>query len=153
MPSINKVILIGHLGRDPESRYLPSGETVCNFSIATSDAWKDKATGERKDLTEWNRISAFGRLAEVCGEFLKKGAMVYIEGSLRTRKWQDKDGNDRYTTEIRANEMKMLGGRAAQDGGDGRSVQDGGEGPAPDPAAKAKPVQSGFDDMDDDIPF
>src|SRR3989339_642425 len=108
MASVNKVIIVGNLGRDPETRYLPSGEAVTNISIATTDTWKDKATGEKKEATEWHRVAFFGRLAEIAGEYLKKGSQVYVEGSLRTRKWQDKNGNDRYTTEVIANEMQML---------------------------------------------
>ena len=108
---INKVILIGNLGVDPEVRAMPNGNTACNFRIATSEQWKDKESGEGKERTEWHSIAVFGKLAEICGEYLKKGSKVYIEGSLRTRKWQDKQGNDRYTTEIIANEMQMLDGR------------------------------------------
>ena len=111
MASVNKVILVGNLGADPETRYAPSGDAICNIRIATTDTWKDKATGEKKEATEWHRVAFFGRLAEIAGQYLKKGSQVYIEGSLRTRKWQDKDGQDRYTTEIRADEMKMLGSR------------------------------------------
>ncbi len=108
---INKCIIIGNLGQDPETKYLPSGGAVCNFTVATSESWKDKQTGEQKDKTEWHRIVAFRRLAEICGEYLRKGSKVYIEGKLQTRKWQDKNGADRYTTEIVANEMQMLDSR------------------------------------------
>jgi single-strand DNA-binding protein len=119
MASVNKVILIGNLGRDPETRYLPSGDAVTNISIATTEKWKDKASGEMKEATEWHRVAFFGRLAEVAGEYLKKGSQVYVEGSLRTRKYQDKEtGKDRYSTEIRGDEMKMLGSRPG--GGRGR---------------------------------
>ncbi len=111
MASVNKWIGIGNLGRDPESRYTASGEAICNFSIACTETWKDKQTGERKEMTEWVRISAFGKLAEICSQYLKKGSQVYVEGSLRTRKWTDKDGQERYTTEIRCDDMKMLGSR------------------------------------------
>ena len=111
MASVNKVILVGNLGADPETRYMPSGDAITNIRIATTDRWKDKASGEMKEATEWHRIAFFGKLAEIAGQYLKKGSQVYIEGSLRTRKWQDKDGQDRYTTEIRADEMKMLGSR------------------------------------------
>jgi len=111
MKSLNKVQLIGHLGKDPESRALPDGRAVCNFTVATSETWKDKASGEKKEKTEWHRVSAFGKLAEICGEYLKKGSQVYIDGKLSTRKWQDKDGANRYTTEITADSMIMLGGR------------------------------------------
>lgn len=110
---INKVILVGTLGRDPETRYMPSGSAVTNLRIATSESWKDKATGERKEVTEWHNVSMFDKLAEIAAQYLRKGSQVYIEGSLRTRKWQDKDGHDRYTTEVRATEMQMLGGRSA----------------------------------------
>ena len=111
MASVNKVILVGNLGRDPESRFLPDGGAVCNFSIATTDKWKDKS-GEQQERTEWHRIATFNKLAEICGEYLKKGSQVYIEGRLQTRKWQDKDGQERYTTEIVADRMQMLGSRA-----------------------------------------
>lgn len=144
MASVNKAIIIGHLGRDPESRYLPSGEAVCNFSVATSESWKDKTTGEKKELTEWHRISAFGKLAEICGEYLKKGSQVYVEGRIQTRKWQDKDGQDRYTTEIRADQMRMLGGKP-----DGQRQ----ESPGTATPKKEYDGKGGFDDMDSDIPF
>ena len=111
MGSVNKVILVGNLGADPETRYAPSGDAICNIRLATTDTWKDKASGEKKEATEWHRVSFYGRLAEIAGQYLKKGSQVYIEGSLRTRKWQDKEGQDRYTTEIVASEMKMLGSR------------------------------------------
>jgi len=150
MASVNKVIVVGNLGRDPETRFLPDGKAVCSFSVATTDKWKDKATGEAKEATEWHRISTFGRLAEICGEYLKKGSQVYIEGKLRTRKWQDKEGQDRYTTEIVADAMQMLGSRSGMGGGDVREPRDaaasGGSGPAKKPAGQ-------FQDMDDDIPF
>jgi single-strand DNA-binding protein len=111
MASVNKIILVGNLGADPESRNLPSGEAVCNLRLATTEKWKDKATGEAKELTEWHRVVLFRKLAEIASQYLKKGAAVYIEGRIRTRKWQDKEGQERYTTEIEASEMKMLGGR------------------------------------------
>ena len=154
MASVNKVIIVGNLGRDPETRYLPSGEAVTNISVATTDTWKDKASGEKKEQTEWHRISFFGRLAEVAGEYLKKGSQVYVEGQLRTRKWTDKEGKERYTTEIRADTMQMLGSR--QGGGEGRAMPseprgDAAARPAAAPAAK-KPAGK-FDDMEDDIPF
>jgi single-strand DNA-binding protein len=144
MASVNKVILIGNLGRDPEVRYLPDGGAITNISIATTDVWKDKS-GEKQEKTEWHRIAFFGRLAEIAGEYLKKGSQVYVEGRLQTRKWQDKDGQDKYTTEIVANEMKMLGSRggAAADMGDKETA-------APAGAAKAG---GGFDNFEDDIPF
>lgn len=121
MASVNKVILIGNLGRDPEVRYMPSGDAVATLSVATTDTWKDKATGERKEQTEWHRVSFFGRTAEVCGQYLKKGSAVYVEGSLRTRKYTDKDGVEKYATEIRGDAMQMLGGR-----GGGEAGMDGG---------------------------
>ena len=148
MASVNKWIGIGNLGRDPESRYTASGEAMCNITVATSENWKDKATGEKKELTEWHRISFFGKLAEICGQYLKKGSQVYVEGSIRTRKWTDKDGQERYTTEIRGDEMKMLGSKS--DGGQRNQDSEPTDyAPAP---AKNKPKPS-FDDLGDDIPF
>jgi len=154
MASVNKVIIVGNLGRDPETRYLPSGEAVTNISVATTETWKDKASGEKKEATEWHRISAFGKLAEIMGEYLKKGSQVYIEGSLKTRKYQDKEtGKDRYSTEIRADRMQMLGSRA----GGGEPREEGaaprGEAPAKSASAPAKKPAGKFDDMEDDIPF
>jgi single-strand DNA-binding protein len=153
MASVNKVIIVGNLGADPETRYMPSGDAVTNIRVATSDKWKDKASGEMKEATEWHRIAFYGRLAEVAGEYLKKGSQVYIEGSLRTRKWQDKDGNDRYSTEIRADTMQMLGRR--EGGGEPRAESAGaprGEGAGAARAPAKKPAGK-FDDMEDDIPF
>ena len=147
MASVNKVIVVGNLGKDPETRFLPDGKAVCNFSVATTDVWKDKASGEKKEATEWHRVSSFGRLAEICGEYLKKGSQVYIEGKLRTRKWQDKEGQDRYTTEIIADAMQMLGSRSGMGGGEAR------ESYAPADAKAAKKPAGQFQDMDDDIPF
>ena len=152
---INKVILVGNLGQDPETRYMPSGGAVTNFTVATNESWKDKQTGEQKERTEWHKVAMFGRLAEIAAEYLRKGSQVYIEGRLQTRKWQDRDGNDRWTTEIVANEMQMLGGRGGGGGysggsGGGSGGASGGSsggsdgGPAPSPPA---------DDFDDDIPF
>lgn len=154
MASVNKVIVVGNLGADPETRYLPSGEAVTNIRVATTDRWKDKASGEMKEATEWHRIAFFGRLAEIAGEYLKKGSQVYVEGSLRTRKWQDKDGNDRYSTEIRGDVMQMLGSRA----GSGEPRASSGASEAPEsrteaPARPAKKPAGKFDDMADDIPF
>ena len=153
MASVNKWIGIGNLGCDPESRYTASGEAICNFSIACTETWKDKQTGERKEMTEWVRISAFGKLAEICSQYLKKGSQVYVEGSLRTRKWTDKDGQERYTTEIRCDDMKMLGSRqgmgAPAGGGGGGYDEPTDYAPAP-PKNKPKPS---FDDLGDDIPF
>lgn len=182
MASVNKVILIGNLGKDPETRYAPSGDAICNITLATTDTWRDKATGEKREATEWHRVVFFGKLAEIAGQYLRKGSAAYIEGSLRTRKWQDKDGQDRYTTEIRADEMKMLGSRqgmggsdapsrsegggrdsAPRDSGGGRDNSYGGGGggsggfgggaPAPSAPAPKKPAGGGFGDFDDDIPF
>jgi single-strand DNA-binding protein len=154
MASVNKVIIVGNLGRDPETRYLPSGEAVTNISVATTETWKDKASGEKKEATEWHRISFFGKLAEIAGEYLKKGSQVYIEGQLRTRKYQDKEtGKDRYSTEIRADRMQMLGSRA----GAGMPREDDGaprgDAPSKPAGAPAKKPAGKFDDMEDDIPF
>lgn len=159
MASVNKVIIVGNLGADPETRYLPSGDPVTNLRVATTDSWKDKETGEKKETTEWHRIVLFRKLAEVAGQYLKKGSQVYIEGRIRTRKWQDKDGQERYTTEIEAEEMKMLGSRQTQGSGDGdssrqqppaRSNAGGGVGNAAPPARQ--PAHAG-PDFEDDIPF
>jgi single-strand DNA-binding protein len=125
---VNKVIIIGNLGADPETRAMPSGTTVANLRVATSESWRDKQTGEQQERTEWHRVALFGRLAEVAGEYLRKGSQVYIEGSLRTRKWQDKQGNDRYSTEIVGNDMQMLGGRGGGTGGAGGVAMPGGSG-------------------------
>lgn len=156
MSSVNKVILIGNVGKDVDVRYMPSGDAVANLTLATSENWTDKSSGEKKEATEWHRISFFGRLAEVVGEYVKKGAKIYVEGKLQTRKWQDKDGTDRYTTEIRADNMKMLDKRQRDGGGEGQSEAQ----PAPrerQSSTAAKPAKaagsSGFDDMDDDVPF
>ena len=166
MASVNKVILIGNLGKDPEVRYAPSGSAICNVTIATSRVSKDKTSGERQEQTEWHRVVMFDRLAEIAGEYLKKGKSVYIEGRLQTRKWTDKEGVERYSTEIIANEMTMLGSREGGGGGGGgggagdemgsasapapRSAPPTRSAAAPKPAAKSA---TGFDDMDDDIPF
>jgi single-strand DNA-binding protein len=149
---INKVIIVGNLGGDPETRYMPSGSAVTNLTVATNESWKDKATGEQKDRTEWHKVAMFNRLAEIAAEYLRKGSQVYIEGKLRTRKWQDKSGQDRWTTEIIADEMQMLGGRGGAGGGGG------GGGSAPmssgqDSGPPSAPPQAGPDDFDDDIPF
>lgn len=187
MASINKVIIVGNLGRDPEMRTFPSGDQVANVTIATTDKWKDKQSGEMKEATEWHRVVFNGRLAEIVGQYLRKGSQVYVEGSLRTRKWTDQSGVEKYSTEIRADQMQMLGGRqgmggpgGAGGGQQGGGYDDGGgyggdQGgydqaprraappprpmaapvarPAPAPAAQAPRAASGFDDMDDDIPF
>ena len=171
MASVNKVILVGNLGRDPEVRFMPNGEAVCNFSIATTDSWKDKA-GAKQERTEWHNIVMYRKLAEIAGEYLKKGRPVYLEGRLQTRKWQTKEGQDRYTTEIIADQMQMLGGKdsggsnASYDGGMDQSSGGGEENYSQAPAkqstssgkqtaANSKPVSSGsgFDDFEDDIPF
>ena len=159
MASVNKVILIGNLGRDPEVRYLPSGDAVANFSIATTEKWKDKS-GEMQEQTEWHRISFFGRQAEICGEYLRKGSSVYVEGRLQTRKWTDKEGNERTTTEIRGDRMQMLGGRGGGSAEMREPPENGGAesaAPAKKPAVAAAAggakKSSGFDDLDDDIPF
>jgi single-strand DNA-binding protein len=156
MASVNKVIIVGNLGRDPEVRYTPNGDSITNVTIATTDTWKDKATGEKKEATEWHRVVFFGKLAEIAGQYLKKGRQVYVEGALRTRKWQDKEGQERYTTEIVANEMKMLGSREGmsdpppRESGGGASAASGG---GNRPAAAAQPAGSNFNDFEDDIPF
>ena len=171
MASVNKVIIVGNLGRDPEVRSFPNGDRVANVAIATTDKWKDKQSNEMREATEWHRVQFTGRLAEIVEQYLRKGSQVYVEGSLRTRKWTDKDGQERYTTEIRADQMQMLGGRQGMGGPSGED--DGGGGgydsaprrpaasaPASRPAPQAPrqapaPAKSasGFDDMDDDIPF
>ena len=172
MASINKVILIGNLGRDPEVRYSPNGNAMCNVTIATSRNWKDKTSGDKVEETEWHRVVFYDRLAEIAGEYLKKGRSVYVEGRLKTRKWQDKEGKDNYTTEIIADNMQMLGGREGGGGGDeggggggyarGGADRGGDRGGDERGAPAARPQASkpaapksatGFDDMDDDIPF
>lgn len=155
MASVNKVILVGNLGRDPEMRYLPSGEAVANLALATTDKYKDK-TGQLVEATEWHRVAFFGRTAEVCGQYLKKGSPVYVEGSIRSRKYTDKEGVERTAYEIRGDRMQMLGGKGSggmADMDDGGSAPAQRSAPAARPAAAAKPQSSGFDDMDDDIPF
>ena len=147
---INKVIIVGNLGQDPETRYMPSGAAVTNFTVATNESWKDKQTGEQKDRTEWHRVAMFNRLAEIAAEYLRKGSQVYIEGKLRTRKWQGQDGNDRYTTEIIADEMQMLGGRGEGGGGNFGGSRGGNK---PAQGGGNAPPQPGPDDFDDDIPF
>jgi single-strand DNA-binding protein len=151
---INKVILIGNLGADPETRAMPSGTTVANLRVATSESWRDKQTGEQQERTEWHRVALFGRLAEVAGEYLRKGSQVYIEGSLRTRKWQDKQGNERYSTEIIGNDLQMLGGRGGA-GGAGAAPVSAGAGSASPPSYAEESTGSGArsEEFDDDIPF
>ncbi|MDA8094384.1 MAG: single-stranded DNA-binding protein [Betaproteobacteria bacterium] len=149
MASVNKVILIGNLGADPEVRYMPSGDAVTSARLATTDTWKDK-NGEKQERTEWHRVSFFGKLAEIAGEYLKKGSAVYVEGRLQTRKWQDKDGQERYTTEIVADRMQMLGGRGAAGGPSASVPTESASAPAPGSRAGGT---GGFDDFEDDIPF
>lgn len=178
MASVNKVIIVGNLGRDPEMRTFPSGDQVANVTIATTDKWKDKQSGEMREATEWHRVVFNGRLAEIAGQYLRKGSQVYVEGSLRTRKWTDQNGVEKYSTEIRADQMQMLGSRQGMGGQQGGGYDDGGYGeqggydqaprraapaprpmaapaprPAPAPVQQAPRAASGFDDMDDDIPF
>ncbi|WP_354673224.1 single-stranded DNA-binding protein [Cupriavidus alkaliphilus] len=176
MASVNKVILVGNLGADPETRYMPSGDAVTNLRLATTDRYKDKQSGEMKEATEWHRVAMFGKLAEIAAQYLRKGSSVYIEGRIRTRKWQDQSGQDKYSTEIVADQMQMLGSRQGGGGGDeggyggggggggysreasgggyggGRGAQGGGQqgGAARRPQ---QPASNGFEDMDDDIPF
>lgn len=161
MASVNKVIIVGNLGADPETRYLPSGDAVTNIRVATTDRYKDKQSGEMKEATEWHTITFFAKLAEIAGQYLRKGSQVYVEGSLRTRKFTDKNGVEKYATDIRADNMQMLGSRQ----GMGAPAEEGGgyaprqaparpaAAPAQRPAAAPKPAVSNFDDMDDDIPF
>lgn len=141
MASVNKAIIVGNIGKDPDVRYSASGDAMCNITVATSENWKDKATGEKKELTEWHRISFFGKLAEIAGQYLKKGSQVYVEGSIRTRKWTDKEGQERYTTEIRGDEMKMLGGKS-EGQQDQRQSQ----------KQQTKTISHG-DGLDSDVPF
>ena len=169
MASVNKVIIIGNLGKDPEVRYLPSGSAICNITVATSRQWKDKASGDKQEETEWHRITFFDRMAEIAGEYLKKGRSVYVEGRLKTRKYTDKDGVEKYATDIVATEMQLLGGREGGGGGMGGGDEMGETAREPSraaaprsapparsaaPAPRAAPqAATGFDDMDDDIPF
>lgn len=168
MASVNKVILVGNLGRDPEMRTFPSGDQIANVSLATTDNWRDKQTGEKKEATEWHRLAFTGRLAEIAGQYLRKGSQIYVEGSLRTRKWQDQaTGQDRYSTEIRVQQMQMLGRREGMgepdSGGYGNASNQGYGGSAAAPSAPQPPAQApqpptaptggGLEDMDDDIPF
>lgn len=162
---VNKVILVGNLGADPEVRYMPNGGAVANITVATTESWKDKQSGENQEKTEWHRVVFFARLAEIVGEYLKKGSQIYVEGRLQTRKWQDKSGQDRYTTEIVANEMQMLGSKGGGGGGNpGGGSNFGGGGGQPSgggaPSGGSAPSGGGsasgggsFDDFDDDIPF
>lgn len=154
MASLNKVILIGNLGADPETRYSASGDAICNIRLATTEKWKDKNSGEQREATEWHRVVLYRRPAEVADQYLRKGSQVYIEGKLVTRKWQDKDGQDRYTTEIQATDMKMLGSRGDESSGQrhpSQHQQDKANGYSPPP--REQPPKSSFDDLDEDIPF
>lgn len=167
MASVNKVIIVGNLGRDPETRYMPNGEAVTNIAVATTESWKDKNSGEKKEITEWHRITFYRKLAEIAGQYLKKGSQIYVEGRLQTRKWTDKEGVERYTTEIIADTMQMLGSRSGGGGG-GAPMDDGGgygggygggggnQAPRQNTAPARQPVTQAapnFSDMDDDIPF
>jgi single-strand DNA-binding protein len=163
MASVNKVIIVGNLGRDPETRYMPNGEAVTNIAVATTESWKDKTSGEKKELTEWHRITFYRKLAEIAGQYLKKGSQIYVEGRLQTRKWTDKEGAERYTTEIIADTMQMLGSRQGMGGGAAPMDDDYGNAPAARQSAgggsgggAARPASKpapNFSDMDDDIPF
>ena len=148
MASLNKVLIIGNLGNDPETRFTPGGDAVANFSVATTESWKDKSSGEKKELTEWHRCSVFGKLAEICGQYLKKGSQVYIEGKLQTRKWTDKEGVERYTTEVKVSEMRMLGSKP-----EGSSSAPRSEPSRPAQGSAPSGKKPSFEDMDDDIPF
>jgi single-strand DNA-binding protein len=157
---VNKVIIVGNCGQDPETRFMPSGGAVTNLSVATSESWKDKTSGQPQERTEWHRVVFFNRLAEIAGEYVKKGSKLYVEGSLRTRKWQNKEGQDQYTTEIVASEMQMLDSRGGQDGGLGGGYQAPQQSGYQQPAAQIKPqggqqqqAPQGMDSFDDDIPF
>lgn len=149
MASVNKVIIVGNLGRDPETRYMPNGDAVTNVAIATTESWTDKTSGEKKQLTEWNRVTFYRKLAEIAGQYLKKGSQAYVEGRLQTRKWTDKDGVERYTTEIIADSMQMLGNRSGQDQQSNQAPENA---PTQRAAEPSRPTQN-FSDMDDDIPF
>ena len=154
MSSVNKAILVGNLGKDPEVRYLPSGEQICNITLATSERYKDKASGEYKENTEWHMVVFFGKLAEICGQYLQKGNKIYVDGRIRTNKWQDKEGNERYTTEIIGSEMKMLSGK--DDSGRREAPEAPGtmaEADKKKAATASAKTGSPFDDMDDDVPF
>jgi len=157
MASVNKVILVGNLGADPETRYMPNGDAVANVRLATTESWKDKASGEKKEITEWHRVVFYRKLAVIVSQYLKKGSAVYVEGRIRTRKWTDKEGQERYTTEIEANEMQMLGGRSSAQSSGGEAEYGGSmpSSPAPSAARGAPPAKKApsFEDMDDDIPF
>ena len=157
MASVNKVILVGNLGADPEVRYMSNGEAVANVRLATTESWKDKNCGEKREVTEWHRVVFYRKLAEIVGQYLKKGSSVYIEGRIRTRKWQDKEGQERYTTEIEATEMQMLGGRQSAASSSGGEAEYGGSMPSSSSGGGSRPAPAkkapSFDTMDDDIPF
>ena len=156
MASVNKVILLGNLGADPETRFMPNGDAVANIRLATTESWKDKSSGEKRELTEWHRVVFFRKLAEIAGQYLKKGSQVYIEGRIKTRKWQDKDGQERYTTEIEATEMQMLGSRQGMGApSSGGEPEYGGASPSSAGGSRSAPAKKApsFEDMDDDIPF
>ena len=153
MASVNRVILIGNLGKDPETRYAPSGDAVTNIVVATTETWKDKASGEKREATEWHRVVFFGKLAEIAGQYLKKGSQVYLEGKLKTRKWQDKDGQDRFTTEINADEMKMLGSKGDGQQQEGQRPQQTQQRPPANTQRQPQGPAGGFSDFEDSIPF
>jgi single-strand DNA-binding protein len=152
MASVNKVILVGNLGADPETRYMTNGDAVCNIRLATTESWKDKASGEKREITEWHRVVFYRKLAEIAGQYLKKGSQVYLEGRIRTRKWTDKDGQERYTTEIEATEMQMLGSRQGM-GAPATSAEPPASDYQPAPKKAGNAAKPSFDDLDDDIPF
>lgn len=152
MASVNKVIIVGNLGRDPETRYMPNGEAVTNIAVATTESWKDKSSGEKKEITEWHRITFYRKLAEIAGQYLKKGSQVYIEGRLQTRKWTDKENIERYTTEIIADNMQMLGGGPKQEDAHPEPPKTKASQERGTPKQPSRPTQN-FSDMDDDIPF
>ena len=153
MASVNKVIIVDNLGKDPETRYAPSGDAVTNIVVATTETWKDKASGEKREATEWHRVVFFGKLAEIAGQYLKKGSQVYLEGKLKTRKWQDKDGQDRYTTEINADEMKMLGSKGDGQQQEGQRPQQTQQRPPANTQRQPQGPAGGFSDFEDSIPF
>ena len=153
MASVNKVIIVGNLGKDPETRYAPSGDAVTNIVVATTETWKDKTSGEKREATEWHRVVFFGKLAEIAGQYLKKGSQVYLEGKLKTRKWQDKDGQDRYTTEINADEMKMLGSKGDGQQQEGQRPQQTQQRPPANTQRQPQGPAGGFSDFEDSIPF
>ena len=153
MASVNKVIIVGNLGKDPETRYAPSGDAVTNIVVATTETWKDKASGEKREATEWHRVVFFGKLAEIAGQYLKKGSQVYLEGKLKTRKWQDKDGQDRFTTEINAEEMKMLGSKGDGQQQEGQRPQQTQQRPPANTQRQPQGQAGGFSDFEDSIPF